>query len=465
MVTTEEQSRQIMIVQAKPKTKATIALLKPLAVTWFCPRRLMENPGEKLKENEREKQGKEVYHHYAHADLCKDTRWTAKECYAYMYARSWRPVNQFYSDLVNGKSVLSELFGAKNEGNIVESLDEYAPETSQPEDQSGRWARATFKIVVSYHGEYFDGWQKQPGLNTVQGLIERSIGTFVDDKKAQHLKDKGLPVEGMTAVAGRTDKGVTALNQVCSFYTWRKDVKVEDVECAINMAAPGKLRVVSVSQVSRAFHPNFCAKWRRYLYMFPLGEDNQLKQIDKQEKKNICFDMSRERHRKNTAEDNRVEETEGFPHGRDVIDGAKKPTSFSVAKVDLFLRNLEGKLLSYKMFARDTKASRNIGPPTECFLYHARATEAMLPCSSKSEADAVRVMCVELVGNRFLRRMVRVLVATAVREAAAGSEDGILLKLVEATCRRATAPPAPPDGLCLVDVGYSDFNPRRCFIY
>ena len=75
---TEEQSRQIMIVQAKPKTKATIALLKLLAVTWFCPRRLMENPGERLKENEREKQGKKVYHHYAHTDPCKDTRWTAK---------------------------------------------------------------------------------------------------------------------------------------------------------------------------------------------------------------------------------------------------------------------------------------------------------------------------------------------------------------------------------------------------
>jgi len=50
-------------------------------------------------------------------------------------------------------------------------------------------------------------------------LIERSIGTFVDDRKAQQLKDKGLPVEAMASVAGRTDKGVTALNQVCSFCT------------------------------------------------------------------------------------------------------------------------------------------------------------------------------------------------------------------------------------------------------
>lgn len=60
--------------------------------------------------------------------------------------------------------------------------------------------------------------------------------------------------------------------------------------------------------------------------------------------------------------------------------------------------------------------------------------------------------------------MVRVLVATAVREAAAGANDDSLLKLMDATCRRATAPPAPPDGLCLVDVGYTEFNPNICFI-
>ena len=94
--------------------------------------------------------------------------------------------------------------------------------------------------------------------------------------------------------------------------------------------------------------------------MFPLGEDNQSEQIDTREKENVCFDMSHERLRKNIAEDNRMEETGGLPHDSDGIDGAKKPTSFSVAKVDQLLRHLEGKLLSYKMFARDTKASRNV---------------------------------------------------------------------------------------------------------
>lgn len=60
--------------------------------------------------------------------------------------------------------------------------------------------------------------------------------------------------------------------------------------------------------------------------------------------------------------------------------------------------------------------------------------------------------------------MVRVLVATSIREAAAGAEEDALLKLMDATCRRATAPPAPPDGLCLVDVGYSEFKPNNCLI-
>jgi len=48
-------------------------------------------------------------------------------------------------------------------------------------------------------------------------IVEASLGKFVDEKKTQLLKDKGLPIEGCAVVAGRTDKGVTGLQQVCSF--------------------------------------------------------------------------------------------------------------------------------------------------------------------------------------------------------------------------------------------------------
>ncbi|KAJ6288007.1 hypothetical protein OIU78_026692 [Salix suchowensis] len=331
-------------------------------------------------------------------------------------------------------------------------------------DKSGRWARVTFKIVLSYHGGSFDGWQKQPGLNTVQGLVEKSLGIFVDEKKAQQLKEKSKPLEGCASVAGRTDKGVSALQQVCSFYTWRKDVKPHEIEDAINDVAPGKVRVVSVSEVSRAFHPNFSAKWRHYLYIFPLNDGENREEIEGEgDIENFSSHENCEKQRNECGELASEENVENsIISDEDELEGAKKPRSFSVCRVNQLLHQLEGKLLSYKMFARDTKALRNVGPPTECYFYHARATETSLPCPDHGKE--IKVMCVELVANRFLRKMVRVLVATAVREAAAGAQEDALLKLMDATCRRATAPPAPPDGLCLVNVGYTEFDRQNCLI-
>ncbi|KAM0891849.1 hypothetical protein ACQ4PT_026137 [Festuca glaucescens] len=196
--------------------------------------------------------------------------------------------------------------------------------------RGGRWERANFKIVLSYHGGSFDGWQKQPDLNTVQGLVEKHLGQFVDERKAKQLQDRSLPIEGCATVAGRTDKGVTALQQVCSFYTWRKDVQPSDIKDSINEAAPDKIKSLVVSEVSREFHPNFSAKWRRYLYIFPLDEDAKSMLGDEQSSTIL------ENPEYNVA-----------------------PQSFDVAKVDKIIRQLEGKMLSYKIFARDTQASRS----------------------------------------------------------------------------------------------------------
>ncbi|KAF9662998.1 hypothetical protein SADUNF_Sadunf18G0112600 [Salix dunnii] len=440
-----------------------------------------------------EAQNEKVYAHYNHTDSCKFSRWTARESFEFMYARPWQEVVDFYFKSVNGRLSLLELFGTQaHDVHGDDKIEEVSNETALLEgvsnvDKSGRWARVTFKIVLSYHGGSFDGWQKQPGLNTVQGLVEKSLGRFVDEKKAQELKEKSKPLEGCASVAGRTDKGVSALQQVCSFYTWRKDVKPHEIEDAINDVAPGKVRVVSVSEVSRAFHPNFSAKWRRYLYIFPLNNGENREEIEGEgdiENFSCRENCEKQRNECELASEENVENS--IISDEDQLEGAKKPRSFSVCRVNQLLQQLEGKLLSYKMFARDTKALRNVGPPTECYFYHARATETSLPCPVNfltitallklfvspcnhialilDHGKEIKVMCVELVANRFLRKMVRVLVATAVREAAAGAQEDALLKLMDATCRRATAPPAPPDGLCLVNVGYTEFDPRNCLI-
>ncbi|XP_057768315.1 uncharacterized protein LOC130988462 isoform X2 [Salvia miltiorrhiza] len=346
-----------------------------------------------------------------------------------------------------------------NDVDAVDGFDKPESESVPAKGRTGRWARATFKILISYNGNSFDGWQKQPGLNTVQGLVESSLGKFVDEKKAQLLKEKKLPLEGCALVAGRTDKGVTALGQVCAFYTWRKDVKALDIEDALKSAAPGKIRVTSVSQVSRDFHPNFSAKWRHYFYIFPINEENVDDEISGCKNDNLNKAICQDEDDEGLGEQNCEDEDDDY--GQTQKSGSK-PFTFEVSRVNCLLHQLEGKLLSFRMFARDTKASRNIGPPTECFVFHARAAEAYLPCPK--DGDRTKVMCVELVANRFLRKMVRVLVATAIREAAAGAEEDGLIKLMDATCRRATAPPAPSDGLCLVDVGYKEFDKKTCLI-
>ncbi|KZV26812.1 hypothetical protein F511_06659 [Dorcoceras hygrometricum] len=426
-----------------------------LVVAGLRLRRLMEIPAlpPTLPRND--------YLQYNHTDACSLDRWTARESHQFMYARPWQMVNDFYSDAVNGRRSTSELFGKQTcaiHGG-AENVEDCDQSVSSPaEDRAGRWARVTFKIVLSYHGGSFDGWQKQLGLNTVQGLVESSLGKFADEKKMQLLKEKKLPMNVSVVVAGRTDKGVTALNQRRQFDspklldTWRKDVVAQDIENAINEITPGKIRAISVSKVSREFHPNFSAKWRHYLYVFPLHDgtvDDPANKCKKDHYEQCVFEKN----------------------NRDVLDDdykikqetRKKPTGFEVNRVNNLLNQLEGKLLSYKIFARDTKASRNVGPPTKCFVFHARASQVNLACDE--DGTIKKAMCVELVANRFLRKMVRVLVATAVREAAAGAEDDILLKLMDATCRRATAPPAPPDGLCLLAVGYTDFDRNCCLIH
>jgi hypothetical protein len=84
-------------------------------------------------------------------------------------------------------------------------------------------------------------------------------------------------------------------------------------------------------QVSREFHPNFAAKWRRYLYIFPLDEDDNLRLGGEQSSKIL-----------QNSEDSII------------------PQSFDVAQLDKIVRQLMGKTLSYRMFARDTQASRSV---------------------------------------------------------------------------------------------------------
>jgi tRNA pseudouridine38-40 synthase len=60
------------------------------------------------------------------------------------------------------------------------------------------------KLLLEYDGGPFAGWARQDGLRTVQGEVERALGTV-------------LRREVAVQCAGRTDRGVHAWGQVCSY--------------------------------------------------------------------------------------------------------------------------------------------------------------------------------------------------------------------------------------------------------
>jgi tRNA pseudouridine38-40 synthase len=109
-----------------------------------------------------------------------------------------------------------------------------------------------FRLVVEYDGSDFHGWQRQPGLRTIQGVIEDAV---------ESAFGKRAPVQG----AGRTDAGVHAVGQVCNFLAdtmWTS----REVGGALASRLPEDVRVRSADEVGPDFHARFSATGRRYVY-------------------------------------------------------------------------------------------------------------------------------------------------------------------------------------------------------
>jgi tRNA pseudouridine38-40 synthase len=94
---------------------------------------------------------------------------------------------------------------------------------------------AVTRLVLEYDGGAFAGWARQPGARTIQAEVERALAVVLRTPGA-------VPV----TVAGRTDAGVHAWRQVCSYegepasLTSLNGVLATDVaalECAV--APPG----------------------------------------------------------------------------------------------------------------------------------------------------------------------------------------------------------------------------------
>jgi len=114
------------------------------------------------------------------------------------------------------------------------------------------------KILVSYDGTDYHGWQVQPGLPTIQGVLEQVIA---------QIEGRSVPVAG----SGRTDAGVHAIGQVAAF-SMENPIPVDNLRRAANRLLPRDIRVLSAEEAVLDFHPRFQAKRKTYEYRIFRGE-------------------------------------------------------------------------------------------------------------------------------------------------------------------------------------------------
>ncbi len=115
-----------------------------------------------------------------------------------------------------------------------------------------------YKIVVEYAGERYHGFAKQPGLETIQGVLEETLS-------------KILKEDVYTIGAGRTDAKVHAINQVVNFET---NLSIKDVALleALNSNLPRDIVAKSVEIVDKDFHARYSAKSKKYMYIINNNE-------------------------------------------------------------------------------------------------------------------------------------------------------------------------------------------------
>jgi tRNA pseudouridine38-40 synthase len=108
------------------------------------------------------------------------------------------------------------------------------------------------RFEIAYDGTEFNGWQVQPGLPTIQGVLEEVVSSI-----------EGKPVN--VIASGRTDAGVHALAQVAAV-SIENPIPPDNFRRAVNRLLPSSIRVSNVSEAPQNFHPRFDALRKTYEY-------------------------------------------------------------------------------------------------------------------------------------------------------------------------------------------------------
>jgi len=255
-----------------------------------------------------------------------------------------------------------------------------------------------WKLILSYDGTGFNGWQVQPGLPTVQGTLANAL----------------LQITGETVLpqgSGRTDAGVHALGQVASF-TLNAPIPPENLLRALNRALPPNIRVLSAEIAPAGFHARHSACGKTYEYR--IFENNSNDRICPPFLAPYVWDC-----RWPLA-------LEPMQQAAVMLLGTHDFTSFAASDSDL------------------TNRTGDTAPNPTKTITHATITREN------------NLLIFRITGSGFLHHMVRNLVGTLVEVGRGALAADDLSRILAARDRTSAGPTAPASGLFLVSVDYQD---------
>jgi tRNA pseudouridine(38-40) synthase len=359
-----------------------------------------------------------------------------------------------------------------------------------------------FALTMAYRGGDFCGWQRQPNnfvQPSVQAIVEDSLQAMLIQFQEQAHQLKQLPgietthIPSTTTknhiygnkpnstllvrcppslppppcvdvrVCGRTDAGVHALAQVCRFRT-TLNISMDQIQTHLSLkfsSAPTKaaaveataeataeatplpslgLKCTHIRRVSKNFHPTFGATCRAYTYLID---------IDWKEEDSTTTTTTRTTSTTTTS-----------PSSSSSIT----LTTRQIQRLNQMLEYLQDQELDYFAMSYGKLKTQT----TNCTLYHAKACLVQYgTTTTTTTTERPRTaLCIELVGNRFLRRMVRILVSTALQLAVqddnnnnnnqSNEDPASLYHVIQTRDRSVTAKPAPPKGLIFVGARFEN---------
>lgn len=248
-----------------------------------------------------------------------------------------------------------------------------------------------YKILISYDGTDFYGWQEQVNFPTIQSKIQEAL---------EKISGERIGVTG----AGRTDSGVHAIEQVAHF-NWDHDLPSDRLILAINALLPETIRILGIFEMADDFHARYDALSKSYLY-----------RIDR----NRIYNPF---HYRYSLHFSRQLDLELMKQTAQLLEGEHDFKAFQATGTELTttVRTI------FKTEVFTTNADRFIEWP---------------------------FLCIRLEATGFLRKMVRFMVGTLL-EIAAGRRDPEDMKKALETCdRKFVGVPAPARGLFLEKVRY-----------